>query len=115
MKFTNLAKLPELCYATNPSLSGDGDAIVILKRGERGVHPYIAASAKADAHADLLNARMGVTPAERRAMEMGSMFGWDIPGADPDRHEAKVTRQDGESREDYLERCKADFANLIGA
>jgi hypothetical protein len=30
------------------------------------------------------NARHGVTDIQREAMEIGSCFGWEVPGADPD-------------------------------
>ena len=37
--------------------------------------------------ADELNENLGVTPAQRQAMEIGSMVGWDVPGADPGNYE----------------------------
>lgn len=33
-----------------------------------------------------LNRLEGVTPAQAKAMEIGSMFGWACPGADPDNY-----------------------------
>ena len=33
--------------------------------------------------ADQLNEQLGVTMWQRKAMEVGSMCGWDVPGADP--------------------------------
>ncbi len=29
----------------------------------------------------------GITPAQQEAMLVGSMFGWDVPGADPDHYD----------------------------
>jgi len=36
--------------------------------------------------AEDLNKDLGVTPAQQQAMETGSMFGWEVPGADPDNY-----------------------------
>ena len=30
---------------------------------------------------------MGVTPAQKMAMEIGSIWGFDVPGANPENHE----------------------------
>jgi hypothetical protein len=81
--------LPEYCYDIN-NVSG---GIVKLKRGESGyyqldqdiVQPYLEAhpnKTKEDVCVEL-NEHIGVTPEQRMAMSMGSMFGWDIPGANP--------------------------------
>ena len=37
--------------------------------------------------ADDLNEKLGVTPVQRQAMEIGSMAGWTAPGADPKNYE----------------------------
>lgn len=76
-------KLPELCFTLLP---GSGK-LICVKRGERGYYPSDWSTA--DAHenrrlADEMNGEMGVTPAQERAMLIGSMCGWDVPGADPD-------------------------------
>lgn len=34
-----------------------------------------------------LNANLGISKAQARAMEMGSMFGWDIPVANPEMYD----------------------------
>ena len=74
--------LPELCFSTLP---GTGE-LICIKRGESG---YYRSGWSTDIPsrnrelADYNNERLGVTPAQRLAMETGSMHGWDVPGADP--------------------------------
>ena len=76
------SSLPEQCYGT---LLETGK-IVIYKRGETGYYktdiPY---TTKEDARAlvDEHNARGGVSKAQEAAMAAGSMFGFDVPAADP--------------------------------
>ena len=53
-----------------------------------------------DAHenrriADEQNARLGVSPAQEEAMKIGSLCGWDVPGADPTNCEDIVQRREG--------------------
>jgi hypothetical protein len=83
---TNIDKLPEQCFTI---LRTTGEPILI-KRGENGYRavqqPAVDKSlvtAKAFVHE--MNTNAGVTAAQVLAMENGSMFGWDVPGADPDR------------------------------
>lgn len=72
--------LPELAFVDNSWDKSPGAPPVIgIKRGEDGFYPVFTT-----ATADELNASYGVTPAQREAMHNGSMFGWDVPGADPD-------------------------------
>lgn len=100
--------LPELCYAIN--LAEQGVArLIIIKRGETGYFPTEGYGARSEELVDMFNARMGVTPAERRAMELGSMRGFGIPGADPAKHEADVkpARETGEDLDAYLARVIA--------
>lgn len=52
--------------------------VVAVKRGEAGFVPIFSRMS-----ADDLNFAMGVTPAQREAMLVGSMFGFDVPGANP--------------------------------
>ena len=78
--------LPELCFSTLP---GSGE-LICIKRGESG---YFRSDWSTDDPAqnkelaDYNNERLGVTPAQRMAMETGSMHGWDVPGADPAAYE----------------------------
>lgn len=69
-----LQKLPEMCATVDPM----GKPIMI-KRGVSGYWPL-----REDFDVDGFNARHDVTPAQIAAMECGSMFGWDVPSADPD-------------------------------
>lgn len=72
----NLNKLPELCASINLT---DGKPILI-RRGVMGYYPAPTIDV------DGFNERHNVTPAQREAMEIGSMFGWEVPGANPDNH-----------------------------
>ena len=74
--------LPDLCFST---LASTGE-LICIKRGERGYYPSDWSTedrAENKALADYNNAKLGVTDAQRKAMECGSMSGWDVPGADP--------------------------------
>ena len=78
------ARLPELCY----SVLNTTNEIIIVKRGETGYYRTDYAPAKdrkaAEEWCDLLNERLGVTKSQRKGMEVGSMFGFDVPGINPD-------------------------------
>lgn len=71
----NMDKLPDHCAALNPSTK---QPILILK-GEIGYHP-----APSGLNVDDYNKRHGISKAQQQAMLIGSMFGWEVPGADPD-------------------------------
>ena len=87
-------KLPEMCFTL---LSGTGQ-LICIKRGESGYYPSDWSTGDARENrriADEQNRKRGVTPAQEEAMKIGSMCGWDVPGADPDNCEDIVQRRGG--------------------
>jgi len=74
--------LPETCFATLP---GAGD-LIILKRGETGYYRSdweTGDKAQNAEIASLHNQRRGINPAQVEAMVTGSMYGFHVPGANP--------------------------------
>lgn len=99
MTITTAAELlPPICYAAHPT----EPSIVVIKRGVQGywrpVHDHSHEGTTRAAWvsrnwpegrltipeiADHLNRLLGVTSAQRQAMLAGSMFGFNVPAADP--------------------------------
>lgn len=80
-----MSKLPDTCFTYVKSENEIG----MIKCGETGYYPVkLKNSGTFTEHpqdiVDRMNRELGVTHAEVMAMEIGSMFGWDVPGADPD-------------------------------
>ena len=74
--------LPELCF----SILKTTGQLICIKRGESGY--YLSDWDTGDKErnvelADEMNENLGVSPVQRQAMEIGSLAGWDVPGADP--------------------------------
>ena len=82
--------LPEFCAAELPST---GETILI-RRGERGYW------ASPDRDVERTNRSLGVTPAQREAMLVGSMFGWEVPGADPRRYDENGNPRDAARKQE---------------
>ena len=73
----NLSKLPVECFAT---MRSDPSQVILIRRGEKGYYPVTTR-----ATADKLNSTLEPVPtsAQVKAMEAGSMWGFDVPAADP--------------------------------
>ena len=86
--------LPEMCFSVLP----DTGALICIKRGESGYYPSDWSTgdrARNIQIRDDANESMGVTDAQRKAMEAGSMFGWHVPGADPAAYQKQDSPQMG--------------------
>ena len=75
MKKSVEERLPRYAAMTHPT---NGETILI-RRGHKGFYPY---HASANETAEKYNDFHGVTPAQVRAMEFGSMFGFNAPGVE---------------------------------
>lgn len=87
--------LPELCFST---LASTGQ-LICIKRGESGYYPSKWDTGDKERNvelADELNENLGVSPIQRQVMEVGSMAGWDVPGADPKCYEGHQEQNRGE-------------------
>ena len=82
--------LPPMCYSVLPS-SGE---LIGIRRGESGYFlpkERTGDRAQNEILADQKNMRLGVTPEQRMAMEVGSLCGWDTPGANPKMYEGRLS------------------------
>lgn len=77
---TMTVKLPEFSFVTSVL---NNETMMII-RGTRGFQP-IGESLKGFT-AEELNQKHGITPEQALSMEVGSLYGWDAPGADPMYH-----------------------------
>ena len=71
-----------MCFSVLP----DTGALICIKRGESGYYPSDWNTNDKERNIQIrddANESLGVTDAQRKAMEAGSMFGWTVPGADP--------------------------------
>jgi len=74
----NFDRLPRECASLHPT----EETPILIKRGHEGYYPIHPAT-----DVDRFNKERDITSAQIAAMEIGSMFGWDAPGADPLTHE----------------------------
>ena len=75
-------KLPAFCMSTLPS---DG-TLIVIKHKERRYKVSDISAQDSDENkylAKYINELMEVTPAQEAAMVAGSMFGWNVPAANP--------------------------------
>ena len=82
--------LPEVCFSILPS-TGD---VIIIKHGESGYYrSEYSTEDKAfnREFANDRNANLGVSKAQVEAMLAGSMYGWDVPAADPKSYDVNGT------------------------
>jgi len=82
------------CYCLLPSTK----QLTMVRRGERGYYPVRfhdehVFGDEARTLMDELNDALGVTEAEREAMHSGSIFGWDVPAANPQTWERLLARR----------------------
>ena len=82
--------LPEVCFSILPST---GDAIII-KHGESGYYRCEYSTEDKAFNREFANdrnANLGVSKAQIEAMLAGSMYGWDVPAADPKSYDENGT------------------------
>ena len=81
------SSLPDHCY----TVCAETGEMIIVKKGEKGFYPSDLDSRDA-AFSQMIatenNQKLGVTKTQEECMSAGSMFGWDVPGADPKNYDA---------------------------
>ena len=82
--------LPEVCFSILPS-TGD---VIIIKHGESGYYRCEYSTEDKAFNREFANdrnANLGVSKAQIEAMLAGSMYGWDVPAADPKSYDVNGT------------------------
>ncbi len=81
-----MMNLPEVCYSVLP---GTGE-LIIIKRRESGYYRTDHSSNDKSANIELrdfYNEGLGVTKVQEECMKVGSMYGWNVPGANPNNYD----------------------------
>ena len=76
---------------TSYSVLSGSDKIIIIKRGEKGYFKTdipVTDKDKARSIVNEYNTKLGVSRAQEEAMKAGSMFGFQVPAADPRNYDA---------------------------
>lgn len=82
--------LPEVCFSILPS-TGD---VIIIKHGESGYYRCEYSTEDKAFNREFANdrnANLGISKAQVEAMLAGSMYGWDVPAADPKSYDENGT------------------------
>jgi len=93
-EFTRAEGLPELCFSILPSTG----TLICIQRGKNGYSPSdwdTGDPAQNWELADYNNPQLGVTTAQRKAMETGSMVWLGLSAADPRSYKQKPPQQIG--------------------
>ncbi len=93
-----ITSYPEIAFSV---LTSKPTQVIAIRAHEAGYYElsHFETERDARAYADQQNKANGVSHAYRRAMEVGSMFGWDTPGADPSSPLATSARSLADSKE----------------
>jgi hypothetical protein len=100
-------RLPDLCYSRLPSTK----EVIIIKLGES---QYYKTDCPKETDIDELNEVLEVTETQRKCMELGSMFGWSLPGANPDNYiNGKFVSKKNRPENNKLQELKQELKKLI--
>ena len=82
MSKESLAKLPDYCFIDHP-VTGQ---CIMVRKGEHNYFELEFPESPAKTASEM-NVAAGVTIQQAKAMKVGTMFGWDALGADPDNYD----------------------------
>lgn len=78
-------ELPEICYA----VLNTTNEVIVIKKGQSGYYTHEMGSIKGEKNAIKLNEEIGVTIPQMKAMSSGSLFGWNVPLANPNNYDGE--------------------------